>query len=409
MSNKVRIYINLAVFGAVFGAMIVWALGNVVSLDRVEQPYDLVVMADAASGVGPDAEVAYLGVHYGRVADVELVDGGVRLALKIDRDRHIPEGSTPRIFRKSPIGEPYIDFQPPAGYDPATAEYFEDDDEVPIRATVPLEFSELLRTASELIGNIDPASAGVVIDELAAALEGRGEDLNRLTLATDELAATFADRTEALDRLAANNTRLTAVLADHRGALGSTITDLSLLAESLRSASGDTAVLLDRGTALLAATADLIEDARPSIDCLLDDLVPFMDISATPERLAGLETLLQDGPGAYALFATTVDEEPDGPWARVNLEINLSSPPEQYVPPLELPAVPALVACPGVVAAGSGTGGPATGFRPSDVLPTAGGGRLPATGAAAAGAIAAVLLLAAVALRRMSRAGDDRA
>lgn len=408
MSNKVRIYINLGVFLAVFGVMIAWALQNVVSLDRVEQPYDLVVMADAASGVSANAEVAYLGVHYGRVASVELVDGGVQLNLKIDRGRRIPAGSTPRIFRKSPIGEPYIDFQPPDGFVPEGAEYFADGELVPIRASVPLEFSELLRTASELIGNIDPVQAGDVLDELAAALDGRGEDLRRLTEATDQLAGTFADRTEALDRLAENNTRLTAVLADHRGALGSTITDLSLLAESLRAASGDTAVLLDRGTALLATTADLIADARPSIDCFLDDLVPVMGTTSTDARLAGLTRLLQDGPGAFGLFATTIDQEPDGPWARVNLEVDLQHPPDQYVPALELPAVNPLVACPGVVAAGSSTAVPSTVFRPSDVLPSSSGSpaSLPTTGAAAAGAIAAVLLLAAVTLHRLSRVAD---
>ena len=35
MSNKLRIYINLAVFLGVFVVMIGWALQNVVSLDRV--------------------------------------------------------------------------------------------------------------------------------------------------------------------------------------------------------------------------------------------------------------------------------------------------------------------------------------------------------------------------------------
>jgi phospholipid/cholesterol/gamma-HCH transport system substrate-binding protein len=410
MSNKVRIYINLVVFLGVFVVMIGWALQNVVSLDRVERPYDLVVEADAASGVRANAEVAYLGVHYGRVDRVELVEGGVRLHLKIDRGREIPEGSTPRIFRKSPIGEPYIDFQPPDGFVPDGAEHFADDDLVPIRASVPLEFSELLRTASELIGNIDPAQAGNVLDELATALEGRGEDLNRLTVATDQLAGTFAARTDALDRLAENNTRLTAVLADNRGALGATITDLSLLAESLRAASGDTAVLLDRGTALLATTADLLADARPSIDCLFDNLVPVMDITSTDARLDGLVRTLQDAPGAFALFATTIDEEPDGPWARVNLEVDLTSPPVQYEPPLSLPAVQPLVACPGVVAAGTGTAIPSTPFRPGDVLPTSGSpASLPATGAAAAGAIAAVLVLGAVALRHLSRAADGGA
>ena len=95
MSNKTRIYINLAVFVVVFGAMLVWASRNVVSLDRIEQPYDLVVEADAASGVSANAEVAYLGVHYGRVDSVEQLDGGVRINMKIDRDREIPVGSTP--------------------------------------------------------------------------------------------------------------------------------------------------------------------------------------------------------------------------------------------------------------------------------------------------------------------------
>jgi phospholipid/cholesterol/gamma-HCH transport system substrate-binding protein len=405
VSNRTRIYINLVVFGVVFGGMLYWASQNVVSLDRIEQPYDLVVRADAASGVSANAEVAYLGVHYGRVDSVDLVDGGVEINMKIDRGREIPVGSIPRIFRKSAIGEPYIDFQPPADYDPETAAHYEDGDEVAEPASVPLEFSELLRTASELIGNIDPASAGRVLDELATALAGRGEDLNQLTLGIDQLSTTFAQRTEALDRLAENNTRLTAVLADHRGALGSTITDLSLLAESLRAATGDTQVLLDRGTALLTITADLLRDARPSIDCLLDDLVPVMDLAAQPNRLADLEHLLQDGPAAYALFATTIDYEADGPWARVNLELAFHDQPVQYVPPLALPPVQPIVACPGVVAAGSGTAIPSTSFDPADVT----GGRpgsLPATGAAAAGAIAGVLLLAAVVLRRVSRAAD---
>jgi phospholipid/cholesterol/gamma-HCH transport system substrate-binding protein len=400
MSNKVRVYVNLAVFGLVFGVMLVWAARNVVSLDSIDQPYDLVVEADAASGVAANAEVAYLGVHYGRVGSVDLEEDGVRFNLKIDDGRRIPEGSTPRIFRKSPIGEPYIDFNPPADFDPDDTEYYEADSVVPIRASVPLEFSELLRTASELIGNIDPDQAAVVLDELATALAGRGDDLHRLTLATDELASTFAERTDALDRLAENNTRLTSVLADNRGALGSTISDLALLSESLRAASGDTQVLLDRGTQLLAITADLLEDARPSIDCLLDDLVPVMGATSTPDRIAGLEALLDRGPNAFGLFATTIDHEADGPWARVNLEINLESPPRQYVPPLELPAVPPLTACPGVVAAGGGAV-PSADFDPGSVL-RGGGGNLPATGAAAAGAVAAVLLIAALTLRRLT-------
>lgn len=419
MNQRLRVLINLAVFGVVFLVMVVWAVNNVITIDRVERPYDLTVYADAASGVSTNAEVAYLGVHYGRVADVVLVDRGVRIEMLIDRGREIPIGSVPRIFRKSPIGEPYIDFNPPADLDSATAEYYEDDDEVvdaagePLRATVPLEFSELLRTASDLISNIEPSQAASLLSELAIALEGRGGDLHRITTSIDTLAQTFGERTDALDRLAENNTRLTAVLADHRGALGSAITDLSLLAESLRAASGDTEILLDRGTDLLTLAADLLEDGRPAIDCLLGNLVPVMDVAAQDARLAGLERLLQTGPDGFGRLYSTIDHEADGPWVRVNLTVNLQNPPRQFVPPMALPTVQPLVDCPGVVPRGAVVGangsvavpsGAAGDFRPSDVLAASSSSpSLPTTGAAAATSIAAVLLLAAYVVRRISR------
>lgn len=421
MSNRARVFVNLAVFGVVFVVMLAWAVSNVVTVDRLEDPYDLTLYADGASGVGTNAEVAYLGVHYGRVTGVDLVDGGVRMHLRIDKERDIPIGSVPRIFRKSPIGEPYIDFNPPAGLDPDTAEYYEDGDEVVdehgeiLRASVPLEFSELLRTASDLISNIEPEQAASLLDELATGLAGRGEDLHRFTTSADVLAATFAERTDALDRLAENNTRLTAVLAEHRGALGSSISDLSALAESLREASGDTEVLLSRGTALLTLAADLIEDTRPAFDCLLGNLVPVIEVGAEPDRLASLEHYLQTGPTGYERLYRTIDREPDGTWVRVNLTVSLDNPPRQFVPPLPLPTVQPRVDCPGVLpagsrAAGAGGGTPAaaaaaaaTGdFRPSDVLARS-SSALPATGAAAATSIAAVLFLAAYAARRLSR------
>jgi len=221
------------------------------------------------------------------------------------------------------------------------------------------------------------------------------------------LVDSLAEQSETIDRLIENNTRLTSVLADHSDSLGSTITDLGLLAETLRESTGDVQVLLDRGTALLAISADLIEDARPSIDCILDDLVPVMDVTSTPQRLADLTHLLNQGPTSFALFASTIEQEADGPWARVNLEAELENPPDQYVPQLELPAVQPLVACPGVVAASTATPVPATDFDPAAVSGTGATGPLPATGAAAAGSIAGVLLLAAFAARRVARAADD--
>jgi phospholipid/cholesterol/gamma-HCH transport system substrate-binding protein len=402
-----RILANLAVFVVVFLVMCVWAVGNVITVDAIEGPYEFDVELGAASGLAANAEVAYLGVHFGRVGDIELTEGGVRATLKIDDGRRIPVGSVARVFRKSAIGEPYIDFQPPEGFDfegAGDGDYYQAGDTVPVEDTrIPIEFSELLRTASALISAIEPERAATLLHELALGLEGRGEDLRTLTEASDTLAATFAERTDALDRLAVNNTRLTAVLAEHRGSLGQSLSDLAALADSLRAAGPDTQVLLDRGTALLAEVGDLVHDVRPSLDCLLADLVLVNDRGAEPERLAGLARHLEIGPAAYALFATTRDVEPDGPWVRVNLLMEPSNPARQYNPPLELPAVPAVPECAGVQAQAAGDPVPASDIRPVDFVGR-GAGALPATGAGVAASGAVLALLAALAARRVTRA-----
>lgn len=395
-----RIAANLLVFLGVFLVMCVWAVRNVITIDAIEDPYSMEVDLAAASGLAPDAEVAYLGVHYGRIGDIELSDGGVRAELKIDDDKRIPRGSIARVFRKSAIGEPYIDFQPPEDFDFDGADeddYYAPGDLVPVEDTrTPIEFSELLRTASDVISSVGPERAAVVLHELALALEGRGEDLRTLTEGADRLAATFAARTDALDRLAVNNTRLTSVLADHRSSLGQTVSDLAALSESLRNASGDTRVLLDRGAALLQEVGSLVAETRPDLDCILDDLGTIVVRTAEDEQVNRLARHLDIGPAAYARFGTTRDIDRDGPWVRVNLLIRPGDPARQYDPPLELPPVPEVTACPDVHQAGAGAAVPTADFHPADVMRSTRSLPAPSSGAAAlgAGALAAFGLTA---------------
>jgi len=368
-----RTMINLIFFVGVFVVMCIWAVQNIVTIDQIDKPYTITGEFNAASGILPNAEVAYLGVHYGRVTSVtretgqqscgtqggQPVDGCVKMTMKIDHNRRdIPRDSIARIFRKSAIGEPYIDFKPPDGFDPATAQpddYIRAGDNVSIDHTQnPLEFSELLRSAANLLEHIDPDKAGSLVHELAQALQGREDSLRDLTIAADDLSSTFAAKTEALDRLATNNTKITHVLGDHATDLGQSLTNLSLLAESLRNANGNTAILLDQGSELMGLLANLVDAEKGNLDCVLHDLGDVIDVSSTPERLAGTDFLLANGKQAFDLVAAAVDQEPDGPWARVNLLVNPDSPAEQYVPSHELPAVPTVPPCQSTIAGARG-------------------------------------------------------
>jgi len=405
-----RTVANLIFFLFVFLVMCLWAVQNIVVIDAINKPYTITGEFKAASGILPNAEVAYLGVHYGRISSVESVTGGVKMTMKIDRDKKdIPKKAIARIFRKSAIGEPYVDFQPPDGFDAKSAQpsdFLRDGDSVPIDQTQnPLEFSELLRSASRLLHAIDPKKAGSLIHELALALNGRGDSLRQLTIANDELAATFAAKTDVLDRLSTNNTTLTHVLAEHANDFGQSLTNLSLLADSLKNANGNTAVLIDQGSQLMGQLADLVDAEKGNLDCVLHDLADVIDMSSQPARLAGTDDLLTVGRQGFDDVFSTRDNEPDGVWVRVNLLENPMNPAPQYVPPKDLPDVPAVPACSSNI--GSVSHGPD--FVPSETLAattttTPALPSLPRTGGGIFAGLAAVLFAAALTFRWVTHA-----
>lgn len=402
-----RVFINLLAFLGVFALMLFWAVNNIITFDFIERPYELRGEFAATAGVSENSEVAYLGVNYGRVRSVEAVDRMVLITMDIDRDKEIPAGSFARIFRKSAIGEPYIDFVPPDDYEEGDPT-IEPDSLIPLeRTSVPLEFSELLRSASRVLSGVDPDQTRTLVHELAVALNGRGEALRDLTVDSDALLQTFADRTELLDSLSSNSTRLTRTVTERRGALSSAVSDLADVAETLRTVEPDTRVLLDRGTRLLGETADLVSDVKQDLDCLLHDLDDLIDLTTSDQQLADLSYMLDNGPTGFGYVFMTRDAEPGGLWVRVNVIARNENPANQYVPPRQLPPVPAVPPC---VSSLSSTGTDFVAGQPTAstgrVAPLAVGAALPATGGQPLPALALTVLAAtgmALAARRRSQ------
>jgi phospholipid/cholesterol/gamma-HCH transport system substrate-binding protein len=400
--NK-RTVINIIWFNAIFALLLYWAFNNIVSWDRIEKPYTITGDFEQAAGVRANAEVTYLGVHYGRVSSVKREDDSVRMTMKIDKGKNIPEGTIARVFRKSAIGEPYVDFQPTEDYEPG--EYLEKDAHVPIeRTTIPLEFSELLKSASNLISSIDEQAAGSLIHELALALDGRGDELASITKSFDDITSTFVTRTDQLDRLAENSTRLTRVFADHRLSLSASLENLREIGQALRDANGDLRVLLDQGPDFLGVTADLVADQKQNLDCLLHDLGNVITTLGGNQPIGDLAATIQNGPTAFGYVAASVDQEADGPWIRVNLTVPVPPGPDPplYVPPKTLPVVPTVSGCFSSLTPYAAAPFTPSGTAPAQATPT--GPPLPATGGSAAVGAGLVALLGALAVWQLRRA-----
>jgi phospholipid/cholesterol/gamma-HCH transport system substrate-binding protein len=392
--NPRRIAANLVIFSLGFFVMLFWAVNNVVSVDRIDQPYPLSADFANAFGVLPNAEVTYLGVAYGQVKSVDRIPGGVRVNMQIKKGRLLPEGSTAHISRKSAIGEPYIDFSPPAGARSGGAMYKPGSRLPMAKTSVPLEFSELLRSASALVEAVPPEAVATLLREASIGLQGRTDSLRELTQSGDKLAASLAERTEALDRLATNNTRLTRVVTEHRASLGQAVSDLRQLADTLDSAKGDVGVLLDRGSRLLGETANIVANQKGNLDCSLKVLQLVIERTSTPEQLAHLTALLRIGPQAFDQSWAAREIETTGPfpgvWVRVGFLVNPThNPPVQYPTPKELPAVAPVQLCASPLMGGGS-------YRPTAAPPRGVVAQLAATGGPAV--LLGGLLLLAVAL-----------
>lgn len=211
------------------------------------------ITAEFARGTGlyPGSPVRVLGIDVGRVAEVENVDGHVRVRLRLEDGAAVPADATATIVPLTLLGERYIQLGP--AY--TGGERLRDGDRIPLaRTSVPAEIDELLRGLQDFIGAIDPERAGSVVTNLAALLDGQGEDLNSLIgnaagtldLLADkgddlraiiaslgDLTETLRGRTDSIESLIRNYDLVAQVLIDNKGDLDATITELDRAATEL--------------------------------------------------------------------------------------------------------------------------------------------------------------------------------
>ena len=342
-----RIVINLGVFAVLAVVMTVWAMANLLSVHPFAQPVRITAEFSDAAGIRTDSEVTYLGTHAGMVRDVKATATGALVTFELEPGFKVPREATAHVWRKSAIGEQYVDLAPPAK---SGAETPRNGDTIPLaRTAVPIEFSTFLKSASGLVASLDPADVRTVVHELAAGLKGRTADLRALIDGSDRLSAALAARTTEIDRLLANTTRVTHVFAMHAASVRSTLSDLRAISASLRDAHLDLGPLVARGNALLDQLVPLVSEHEGDLSCTLQALQTVVDMAATPSHLAGIAPALRDLPDALGQVMKASDIDPDSNgfqrrWLRVGLVLNFASGPKQFTP--ALPPAPAIAAVP---------------------------------------------------------------
>ncbi|MDQ6615500.1 MAG: MlaD family protein [Actinomycetota bacterium] len=260
--RRARVRLNLIFFALLFAVLLFEATRAIITVGQITHPYQLRAVFTDANGVVKHDEVDYLGVPYGEVSSVsrDPADGGAIVHMAMAKDHLIPKGSVAHLDLKSTIGEQYINFQPPAGYRGSYGPYYPAGFKIPAQrnsahpddgyTTTPVQFSELLQSATSLLQSIPADQLQSLVTQLSVALQGTADSLRSLVQSGDRLSGTLVTRTQAINQLIANSTILVHVVTQHRASLDQSLLDLTQVAATLQSIQPTTNHLLDTASPL---------------------------------------------------------------------------------------------------------------------------------------------------------------
>jgi phospholipid/cholesterol/gamma-HCH transport system substrate-binding protein len=230
--------------------------GVMVAVGALKPRYQLQASFNAAGqGLQHDSDVKVRGLDIGRVKNVKLRDGRALVRLDIDKGQRIPVGATATIRPKTLFGEKFVDIDP--GPNEAAGPYMGDEDTID-KTVGGFELERVLSELYPILKAVKPEQVAVILDTLAEAGRGQGDEIERqignfATLA-DIQARHDADVREFLDDLAA----LSDELADRSGDLVAGARDLNVALPPLTERSDELGVLLDQTARLTGDLADLL-------------------------------------------------------------------------------------------------------------------------------------------------------
>jgi phospholipid/cholesterol/gamma-HCH transport system substrate-binding protein len=281
-----------------------------VGLDRALLGGGYEVAADFrdSGGIFVNAEVTYRGVEIGRVTDMELVDDGVRVTLRIDPGTEpIPADTDAIVATRSAVGEQYVLLRPSEAGEP----YLEDGAVIPQeRTSIPVPVEQMLLNLDELVGSIDQENLRILVEELGKAFQGAGDDLGRLIDNGDLLLARAEQSLPETLRLITDGQTVLDTQRDSRSAIRQWAADLRLFTDTLVEMDPDLRSIVVNAPDAGEALEGLVEDAGPGLGSLVRNLDILNGVQIP--RLDGIRQMLITYPDAVTGGFTVVRRDEDG-------------------------------------------------------------------------------------------------
>ncbi|WP_330280737.1 MCE family protein [Streptomyces sp. NBC_00569] len=261
---------NPVVIGAVglsFLALLAVAAFNADSLPLIGDGKTYNAAFSEAGGLKPGDEVRIAGVKVGKVEDVDLDGGHVKVTFKIKGDPEFGTGTGASIRVKTILGAKYLALHPkgPGQLRPGS--------EIPLKRTVPAydvvqAFSDLTTTTEK----VDTDRLAKALDTLSTTFEDSPAEIRASIKGLSKISRTVASRDKALGELLDHANGVTGVLAEHSEDFSALVKDGDKLFKEISKRRTAIHKLLKSSIALGIELSGLVDDNNKEIGPALKGL-----------------------------------------------------------------------------------------------------------------------------------------
>jgi len=252
--------IKLAAFSLVlllFTVVIIVVFGQI----RFDRTTGYSAIFSSASGLRSGQFVRASGVEVGKVAKVELIDGGHQVKVDFNVDRSLPmfDGTTATIRYLNLIGDRYLDLK-----------RGESDTRLPAGGTIPIEHTQPALDLDALIGGfrpvfraLDPDKVNNIAQSIVTIFQGQGGTINDILDQTASLTSTLAERDQAIGEVITNLNTVLDTTVKHQKQFDETVQNLEVLITGLKNRADPIADATVQISDAAGSLADLLANNRP--------------------------------------------------------------------------------------------------------------------------------------------------
>lgn len=294
-----KLYLSLIGVIMVLIFAVAYVFAQVLDQPLTSRPVEVKVELAQTGGLFEGSAVTYRGIKVGKVREIVPSDDGVVATVAITSGTDIPKSSLAKVRSLSPVGEQYLDFQPPKPSGPFLAT----GDVIPAESTdLPKSLSSTVIAVNNVLRQIDDKKLRIVLSELSTGLKGTGDDLGQILDQGTAILETLDAVWPQTDRIISNAGTVLAIPNDNADSLRQLASSSKQFAAFLRDYDPELRRLLQRGPGQVNELIKLVNDADQVLPGFLSTGVTFTDMFLSYEP--HLRALLQHySPGLRSLLA----------------------------------------------------------------------------------------------------------